>query len=350
MKKLITIFLYFSVFFSCEQENEPINAGSLSDDSWLIPVSGVFDGGPGKDGIPALENPNKTNDGGFLVDSELVVGYYDGNSAIAYPHQLLDWHEIINDELNEVPYAIIYCPLTGTAIGWDRTINGTVTTFGVSGLLYNNNLIPYDRATDSNWLQMTNNCVNGELQGEKAVTFQVVETSWGTWKTMFPDSKIVSLSTGFSRQYDRYPYGDYKTNNDFLLFPLSPDDNRLPRKERVHGVIINEEAKVYKFSAFDTTNKIIIDTFQGSDIIVVGNVANNLIVSFHAQLEDGSTPEFIAINEGRAILTDSEGNKWDVFGYAIEGPRTGERLIPTKSYMGYWFAWGTFYPSTDIYE
>lgn len=366
MKKLVIVSLILLIFFACEKEDEPINnssgsisssgsgastnTGSSTDNSWLIPINEVFDGGPGKDGIPALANPEKITDGSFLTDSELVIGFFNGNNAVAYPHQILDWHEIINDELNGFRYAVTYCPLTGTGIGWGRTINGTTTTFGVSGLLYNNNLIPYDRATDSNWSQMRNDCVNGELQSKEVSTFMVLETSWKTWKAMYPQTRVVSKNTGFSRSYGVYPYGDYKTNNSKLIFPLNPDDSRLERKERVHGVIINGKAKVYRFSAFDTTNKMITDTFQGSDITIVGNTTNNLIVSFQAQLEDGSIPEFTTINEGRAILLDDEGNKWDVFGYAVEGPRIGQRLIPTKSYMGYWFAWGTFYPSADIYE
>ena len=243
MKNFSLFLICIAITFSCEKDKETSGI-------WLIPSDQVFDGGPGKDGIPALENPLKISNPQFLTDFDLVIGYYDGSDAVAYPHVILDWHEIINDELNGFPFAITYCPLTGTGIGWDRKIDGVITTFGVSGLLYNNNLIPYDRKTDSNWSQMRNECVNGELIGNPIPTFTVVETSWRTWKAMFPDTKVVSTNTGFSRQYGVYPYGDYKTNHRNLIFPLNPDDARLDRKERVHGVIINGEAKVYRFSTF----------------------------------------------------------------------------------------------------
>jgi hypothetical protein len=201
---------------------------------------------------------------------------------------------------------------------------------------------------------MRNECVNGELIGNDVTTFSVVETTWKTWKEMFPNTKVVSTNTGFDRRYGVYPYGDYKTNNKNLIFPLEPDDSRLDRKERVHGVLINGEAKVYRFSTFvnnsGTGNQIIEDTFESTDIIIVGNASKNLIVSFYATLGDGTSPEFKAEADGSIILSDIEGNKWDVFGYATDGPRTGERLIPTKSYIGYWFSWGTFYPEPDIYE
>ena len=118
------------------------------DPSWLIPNNQVFDGGPGKDGIPALVNPPMfdASQAIYLSDNDLVIGYKVGNDARAYPHKILDWHEIINDDINGKPVAIIYCPLTGTAIAWSRFIEGSVSTFGVSGLLYNTNLMPYDRA------------------------------------------------------------------------------------------------------------------------------------------------------------------------------------------------------------
>ena len=87
--------------------------------------------------------------------------------------------------------AITYCPLTGTGIGWNRVISGNTTTFGVSGLLFNTNLIPYDRSTDSNWSQMKLECVNGQLLGETIPTFHVVETTWKTWKTMYPNTMVV---------------------------------------------------------------------------------------------------------------------------------------------------------------
>ena len=87
------------------------------------------------------------------------------------------------------------------------------------------------------------------------------------------------------------------------------------------------------------------DSFQGRDILVVGSQQKNFIVSFYNT--DGL--RFKTVQEGgKIILGDSEGNKYDIFGFAIEGPRTGERLIPTKSMMGYWFSWGTFYPYCEI--
>jgi hypothetical protein len=214
------------VLNGCDDEN-PVGGlpggNSSQNGEWLIPVSEVRDGGPGKDGIPALSNPKfiSLDKVDYFLDNELVIGFVDGDKNRAYPHSILDWHEIVNDRVGSVDISVTYCPLTGTWICWDRKIIGKVTTFGVSGLLYNSNLIPYDRETDSNWSQIGLQCVNGPLVGTEAVTIGVVETKWGTWKKIYPESKVLSTNTGYNRGYGFYPYGDYRADHAYLLFPVS---------------------------------------------------------------------------------------------------------------------------------
>lgn len=337
----------FIIMISCSGNNNVDSKGP-----WLIPADEVFDGGPGRDGIPALESPEKipASEATYLPDAELVLGYYDGVNAVAYPLLILDWHEIINDDIGDFPLTITYCPLTGTGIGWDRTLNGKATTFGVSGLIYNNNLIPFDRETASNWSQQRLDCVNGELINTKIKTFQIVETRWDNWKSMYPDTKVLSLNTGHNRSYGVYPYGDYKTNAANLLFPLAIDDKRLHRKERVHGIIVKGDAKVYRFGSFSVQTSLINDIIDGEEVVVVGNLPRNFIVSFYSKLEDGTTLNLSAVDENDIILEDNQGNKYNIFGYAVAGPLAGKRLKRTESFIGYWFSWGVFYPGADIHD
>ena len=346
----LTIIALLAILIACES-SEPsprISGRTPPDQTWLIPVSEVFDV-LGRDGIPSLSNPQLINASETeIFDPELVLGYFDGTTAIAYPHRILDWHEIINQRVNNEFIAITYCPLTGTGICWPQDIENVETEFGVSGLLYNNNLIAFDRSTQSNWSQMRLQAVSGSLQGTIMPVFQLVETRWSVWKEMFPNTQVVSENTGWDRPYGVYPYGDYRSNNNNLLFPLSIDDRRLERKERVHGVIINEDAKVYRFESFGDELTMIRDTFQETDIIVIGN-NSDLIVSFEAALPDGTTPNFEVLNQGRTILTDDVGNMWDIFGFHISGPNP-QNLQSTRSFMGYWFAWGAFYPEAEIFE
>lgn len=319
-----------------EQENTSLE--------WSIPVAEVLDGGPGRDGIPALENPEmvSADNSSILSDSDLVLGFKNGDDIRAYQHIVLDWHEIVNDNVGDVSLAVTYCPLTGTGIGWNRVIAGTETTFGVSGLLYQTNLIPFDRATKSNWSQLLNKSVNGNLEGTKADLIQLVETDWLTWKTMYPTTKLINLNnTGFSRTYGVYPYVDYKTNNDFFIFP-TPKDERLPLKERVHAIVDRGSARTYRFNDFDATN-IIKDSFAGTDYLVVGS--SNFMVSFELNANQSSGQyTYIFNGTSDALVEDANGNQWNVFGELIAGNELA--LKSAASFMGYWFSIPAFYDTT----
>ncbi len=347
--KTINILFIVLLLGACKEEN---TSNLLGD--WTVPKAEIFDV-LGKDGIPALENPKMINaeEATYLVDYDLVLGYKLGNDVRAYPHPILDWHEIINDEVNGHPIAITYCPLTGTGIGWERTINGTVTTFGVSGLLYNTNLIPYDRLTESNWSQMRMECINGDLIGIQVETFNVVETTWETWRELYPQTKVVSTETGHDRNYQRYPYADYRSDNDFILFAYRPKDDRLERKERVHGIIVGDKVKIYRFEHFKNEIDLVEDSFKDIPVVVIGSTPHHFIVSFERRLSDGTELTFSVLSteiNGEGVLSDNEGNVWNIFGEAISGPRTGQQLTPTKSLMGFWFTWGSFYPGIEIYS
>lgn len=360
MKKKILI-LMFSLLIaaSCsssdtsQDQNNPLQGGSTitnSSTEWLYPVSEIRDGGPGKDGIPSIDAPNFAsveNVSSILSDDLLVIGIKVGDVTRAYPHFILDWHEIVNDDVNGVEVALSLCPLTGTSIGWSKIVNGNRTTFGVSGKLYNNNLILYDRATNSNWSQVGLQCINGSLIGERPDLVTVLETTWGVWKTMYPQTKVLTTNTGFSRNYGVYPYGDYKTNNSYLIFPLTNRDNRIPAKERVHSIIYDDEAKVYKFNVFENGNTIR-DIYAGKEILLVGD--NNTIVSFELEPLHDSLEFVYDYNSDESFFKDNEGTVWNVFGEAISGPREGDKLKPTASFIAYWFSIGAFYPEAAIYE
>lgn len=319
--------------------------------TWLIPKDEVFDGGPGKDGIPSIDSPKfvSVNDAEaeYLIDSELVVGYVNGNVARAYPHRILDWHESINDEVNGVYINISYCPLTGTAFGWKNEIEGSKTSFGVSGLLYNSNLILYDRKTDSNWSQLKLKCVNGERIGDVPKLVQVIETTWGEWKKLYPFTQVMNRDTGFERDYSTYPYGSYRTNGQ-INFPVSPVNNLLPSKERVFSIIDGTISKVYQFEKFKN-GKTIIDEFNGRKYLIVGN--ENVIVGYQleGELKDLTFNYDLKITNNVTLFNDNEGNKWSISGVALSGPRAGQKMIVATSVVSYWFAIAAFYPNPMIY-
>lgn len=207
------------VLSACQDDTNEVR----TNDEWTIPITVDLDGGSGKDGIPSIDNPifgDITSQDTNIPDDELGVVVKAGEEVKAYAHNILDWHEIVNDDFNNgLSLALTYCPLTGTAIGWNREVDGTVTTFGVSGLLYNSNFIPYDRATDSCWSQMLNASVSGELIRQDIVRYPVTEMTFAAFKQTFPNGQVLTRNTGFSRTYGQYPYGNYLTTES-TLFPV----------------------------------------------------------------------------------------------------------------------------------
>ncbi|WP_299552022.1 DUF3179 domain-containing protein [Seonamhaeicola sp.] len=354
-KTIIFALMCSSLLLACSSSSESANTDNSnnggnsnippSNNSWLIPVNEVKDGGPGKDGIPSIDNPVfiNANEASFIRGDELIVGIILDGQAKAYPHKILDWHEIVND--NSV--TINYCPLTGSALGWKSYSNKEKTTFGVSGLLYNSNLILYDRNTDSNWSQMRLQCVNGALIGDTPEITRIIETNWLTWQALYPNTKILSLDTGFSRDYNRYPYGDYKINHQRFIFTASPSNSSLPSKERVFAIIEEEKSKAYQFSKFKN-GKAFKDLFNGKEHLVVGN--EHLITAFKLDGTHANLEFEYDFNDSKTFFKDNENNTWNVFGEAISGPRTGEVLDNSKAMVSFWFALAAFYPNPEIYN
>ena len=349
MKKLhIPILLLCLWSISCGDDGNFTQPTSPIASDWLIPQNEVFNWGPGKDGIPSIDNPRftKASEVDYLAGSDLVLGIRVGDVVKAYPHPILDWHEIVNDRIGEESIALTYCPLTGTGIGWDRVIEGSETEFGVSGLLYNTNLMPYDRASNSTWSQQRLDCVNGSLKGTKAELHAFIETSWSTWKEAFPDSEVLNLNTGFNRNYNQYPYGDYRTDNQTLLFPVSNLDDRLPAKERVLGVKVSSGFVAYPFNDDNSDSDLVEDTFNGQNLIVVRSRRHNYLAAF-IKPENDLSYNLADPGDFPVLLKDSDGTSYDLLGYATD--QSGKKLMLSEQFIGYWFSWGTFYPNIDLF-
>ena len=282
----------------------------------------------------------------FLDDQALVIGMIHDGVAKAYPHPILDWHEITNDNIGDRSFALTYCPLTGTGIAWDRVINGKVTTFGVSGKLYNTNLIPFDRETESYWSQIRMDCINGPLINSEIRTYPIVETTWETWREAFPNSLVQNTNTGFARDYTRYPYGDYRTNNANIIFPLTFEDTRLPAKERVLGVITQTTKKVYSIELFGA-GRVIEDNIDGEDVLVIGSEEDNYIII--VEKPGDADFEFLA-DELPYIAADSGGNRISLSGAVDRASGVTEVLARPNAFIGYFFSFGAFYEGLEVFE
>jgi hypothetical protein len=166
---------------------------------------------------------------------------------------------------------------------------------------------------------------------------------------MYPESRVLSENTGFSRDYTAYPYGSFR-EDESLLFPVDNDlDRRLHRKERVLGINVGDHSRVYPISTFSTGVEVINESVGDMNVVVAGSSNHNFGVVFNRELEDCTVLEFQAVqNALPVVMRDDEGNEWDLFGVAVNGDRKGQQLQKTNSYIAYWYAWTAFFHGTEI--
>jgi hypothetical protein len=275
----------------------------------LVPPTAIARGGPPRDGIPAIDRPRfvaAAKSG--LKDDDRVLGLVRDGAARAYPVRILNWHEVVNDRIGSEPLAITYCPLCGTGIAFEARVAGYEASFGVSGLLYNSDVLLYDRGTESLWSQIMARAISGPLKGAALKMAPLTHTTWADWRARHPASEVLSTETGFARDYSHDPYARYD-KVPRLMFDVQHRDERLPLKEWVLGLRVGGEAKAYPFSALDR----------------------------------------LADREG--LLRDSVGGqavqiRFDRTHRSAEAfEATGQ---PLPGVMAYWFAWVAFHPATVV--
>lgn len=316
----------------------------------------IFDGGVGRDGIPALTTPDigTEEDEDLLRPDDRVLGVVINGTARAYPFFVMWWHEIVNDTLGGEPVLVSYCPLTGSGLAFDPRVNGELRNFGVSGLIFENNLMMFDRGTESLWPQLLLGARCGPERGAELRRIPVVETTWEAWKTAHPTSTVVTTNTGFNRDYGVYPYGNYDVpSNTRTLFPSSPFTATRPPKELVLGVAEGTDAVAYPTGVLEAmgTVAVVNDTVGGRPIVVTYDARSNTPVAFDARA-DGQTLTFAPGAADDTVLEDAEtGSQWTTWGVAVSGPLAGTRLRQvTDAFPVFWFAWEVFYPETRLVQ
>jgi hypothetical protein len=320
-----------------------------------LPTSAIFDGGPGPDGIPALEYPEIAGGSSaeFVVRADdRVLGLEVNGVARAYPLRILWWHELINDTLGGQDVLVSYCPLTGSGLVFDPDVNGRIRNFGVSGLIYENNLMMFDRETRSLWNQLLLGSQCGPERGAELSRLPVVETTWEAWRHLHPTSTIVTFNTGYERDYATYPYGNYdRPTNAMTLFPSSPWDRSHPAKELVLGVHVGAVSAAYPFGVLEALGSAVAlnDTLGGRPILVTYDAAHRTARAFDRRVDD--TPLTLHVMDtSRVTFRDEEtGSVWDNRGMAIAGPLAGAELEPlSDAYTLFWFSWSVFHPNTRL--
>jgi Protein of unknown function (DUF3179) len=284
---------------------EKRNGFDLSNAS--IPVSEILGGGPPRDGIPSIDAPKfvRPDAANFLRDDDIVLSLTRGETTRAYPLRVLVWHEIVNDTLADEPVAVTYCPLCGTGMVFDRFVAGKARMFGVSGLLFQSDVLMYDSQSESLWSQLKMEAVSGPDVGKKLRWLPSEHLTWKAWRAKHPGGEVLSTDTGHHRNYDGDAYADYFAREE-TMFPVPKKRAEFPNKTWVLGVIVGGKAKAYPVDKLPD-GRAVKDTLGGEAVTV----------TFHR-------------TERRPDVRDAAGK-------------------PLPSVMVFWFAWQAFYPQTAVW-
>ncbi len=207
-----------------------------------IKYSSVMSGGPPRDGIPSIDQPQFTPvKGSDLPGNEPVIGLEVNGVARAYPLRILTWHEIVNDEIGGVPVIVTYCPLCNAAIVYDRRFVGAsgAPTFGTSGLLRNSDLVMYDRQSETWWQQFSGKGIAGQFNNVKLKRLPSRLESFDNFKKRFPKGDVLIPNDPGARPYGRNPYAGYDSAAQPFLYK-GDLPRRVPPMSRV--VVVDDTA------------------------------------------------------------------------------------------------------------
>lgn len=204
---------------------------TTSVESWVE----ILSGGPPKDGIPALTDPDfhAVADEDKLSDREPVITVeIEGTAPRAYPIRYLTWHEIVNDTIGGIPVAVTFCPLCNSGITFDRRTPAGTLNFGVSGKLRNSDMIMFDRETESWWQQAIGEAIVGKLTGTELQTLPSWMESWEKFRDRNPDGMVMDQPS-FRRNYGSNPYVQYDSLFRPFLFSGELPPHDIPALVRV---------------------------------------------------------------------------------------------------------------------
>ena len=290
------------------------------------------------DGVGALTDPKMSPAAiadAYLTPDELVLGVELNGDARAYPLRILDWHEVINDVIGEIPVTVAYCPLCGTGVLYATKVEGREVPieFGSSGLVYRSRQLVYDLQTDSLWDLFSGRPVVGPLTGSgiELRTLPIVMTRWSDWQQRHPDTRVLSRDTGYAHPY--IPGAAHAGNADSPdpLFPVDVTDYRMAPKDLVFGIRLPSGDKAWPLDSF-AGGVVINDSIGPVDVVLIGDAESRTVRAYR---RDGRV--FSASGSPRVLYTDDQ-QVWRVSEEELLGPN-GAKLPRLPGLTAYWFAW-----------
>ena len=316
----------------------------------LVRLDEVEWGGVGVNGIPPLAHPRHVSaaEARYLGEKDVVFGIALQGEARAYPKRILAWHELARDRVGGVELTIVYCTLCGTVIPYGSEAGGALRTFGTSGLLYRSNKLMFDEETMSLWSSAEGRPVIGPLAGSglELRDYPVVTTTWREWRAAHPRTTVLSLDTGFERDYaEGAAYREYFAS-DRLMFTVPRTDSRLRNKDEVLALLVTppgggERRPLAVAADFLRKERLVTLSFAGRELLVVTTPdgANRVY-------EVGSRRFTRAPEGGR--LQDAEGRRYAMDEDALRA-ESGEPVLPRlPARRAFWFGWYAQFPDTEL--
>ena len=324
----------FRAYFSQRQQRSTIR---LDEVVW---------GGVIQDGIPPLRNPKMINaaEATYLKDTDVVFGIEINGDIRAYPKRILAWHELFTDVVGGIPVAGVYCTLCGTVILYETHKDGIAYQLGTSGFLYRSNKLMYDKETQSLWSTLEGKPVIGPLVNKGIVLdYQsVVTTTWGQWKSRHPQTKVLSLETGHSRDYrEGIAYQEYFATDD-LMFQVPETDARLKNKDVILAIRIPEltEKSMAISSQYLRSHIVYSNELEGVQFTVFTDKSG-------AHRVYNTRGLIFKEYDGASTATDLNGIRWKLEENQLVSPGK-EELDRLHSYNAFWFGFRAAFPDTTL--
>ncbi len=333
--KYFLSFICIAMFMACSQnKNTDVIIEEIIDpieNIWAVSTDDIKGGGKTYE---LMNDPQfvNVNDISNLNDDDKVALISFKGEVRVYPYYFTNYYEVVNDVFDGKNIAVSYCPLTKSGICFDRDIDNTTYEILASGYLYKDNMVPSDKDLTFLWSQMLMEVIGGDKVGKIIPNYNLIETNWKTVLTYFSDAKVFYHEKTF---LDR--------NN--TTSKQAPED-----AEYIYGILnqkVEDTIELFQYSKFNTTTTSLINrVYNNQPVIILGNQDKFFVTSYYAK--DDLTFSLLDESNFPVILSDDEGNKWNIFGYAVEGPRKGEQLKSPRSYVAQYWAWKDFYSNLNF--
>jgi hypothetical protein len=269
---------------------------------------------------------------------EWVVGTVVGKTALAFPVNVLNHHEILVDAADGVPFLVTWCPLCRTGTVHSRALDGETLEFGHTGQLYRSAFLLYDTATKSIWHNATGRALAGKARGKRLAPIPSWFVKWDVWRRARPDTRILA------KDPLRPEYGADSFDHR----------NRLLKLQWGLGVSCGGEERLYELSELDRA-PVVQESVGGVPVVVVYQ-GKDLVAAAWERTLDGRVLDLRRAEDAgnglpRLEETGEERSVFDaVTGACVSGPLKGKALKPLVHCFWEVYAWTAHHPRGTMFR